>query len=190
MRDMSSPGSISGSMLPMQHLARNVLLPSNPARCVRMAPRAAAAALLRRCSASPPPPPTATQLVPTGAAHLVRVLTGSHPFCRTDWGAALGNAENAKLAVGALRDALADAVYLDEEAFAAASSAQLYAQRLTVSTQGACRVCGGAACQASPATLGSPACPGNHTPGLRVPAGIGGTAARARARGNCRSPSC
>jgi len=50
----------------------------------------------------------------------------------TDWGAALGNAENAKLAVGALRETLGDAVFLDEEAFTSATTLQLYQQRITV----------------------------------------------------------
>jgi hypothetical protein len=49
-----------------------------------------------------------------------------------DWGAALGNAEDAKLAAAALRDALADAVYLDDAAFAGAATLQTYQQRLLV----------------------------------------------------------
>lgn len=50
----------------------------------------------------------------------------------TDWGAALGNAENAKLAAAALRGALADAVFLDDDAFASASALQQYHDRLLV----------------------------------------------------------
>ena len=58
---------------------------------------------------------------------------------RPDWGAALGNAENAKLAVSALRDMLADAVFLDEEAFAGAGTLQLYQQRMQVGARGGAR---------------------------------------------------
>lgn len=50
----------------------------------------------------------------------------------TNWGAALGNVENVKLAVATLRDMLSDAVFLDEEAFASATTLQLYQQRLQV----------------------------------------------------------
>ncbi|GBF92750.1 hypothetical protein Rsub_05119 [Raphidocelis subcapitata] len=62
--------------------------------------------------------------------HLARNVLESPPPSATDWGAALGNAENAKLSAAALRELLADAVYLDEDAFAGANTLQLYAQRL------------------------------------------------------------
>ncbi|KIZ06652.1 hypothetical protein MNEG_1304 [Monoraphidium neglectum] len=61
--------------------------------------------------------------------HLPRNVLDA-PAQGPDWGAALGNAENAKLAVAALRDMLGDAVFLDEEAFAGAATMQLYQQRL------------------------------------------------------------
>lgn len=61
--------------------------------------------------------------------HLPRNVLDA-PSPSADWGLALGNTENARLAVAALRDMLADAVFLDEEAFASATTLQLYQQRL------------------------------------------------------------
>lgn len=49
-----------------------------------------------------------------------------------DWGACMGNLQNAKLAAESLRALVADAVFLDEEAFSHAATLQLYQQRLQV----------------------------------------------------------
>lgn len=47
-----------------------------------------------------------------------------------DWGAALGNIENAKVAVDTFKSLLEDAVFLDEEAFTNASTLSMYQHRL------------------------------------------------------------
>lgn len=49
-----------------------------------------------------------------------------------DWPAALGNVENAKLALDALQGLVADAVFLDEEAYTNAATLQQYQLRLQV----------------------------------------------------------
>jgi hypothetical protein len=50
----------------------------------------------------------------------------------TDWQAAVGNVENAKLALDTLKTLINDAVFLDEEAFTNANTLQLYQQRIQV----------------------------------------------------------
>lgn len=49
-----------------------------------------------------------------------------------DWGAALGGVETAKMACDTLRALIADAVFLDEEAYTNATTLQRYQQRLQV----------------------------------------------------------
>ena len=49
-----------------------------------------------------------------------------------DWGAAVGNVETAKLALDTLRGLIADAVFLDEDAYTNAATLQHYHQRLQV----------------------------------------------------------
>lgn len=52
-----------------------------------------------------------------------------------DWGAAVGNIETAKLALDALRGLIADAVFLDEDAYTNAATLQQYQHRLQVGQQ-------------------------------------------------------
>lgn len=56
----------------------------------------------------------------------------TEPGGSRDWGAAIGNVETAKLALGALHAAIADAVFLDEDAYTNAATLQRYHQRLQV----------------------------------------------------------
>lgn len=49
-----------------------------------------------------------------------------------DWSAAVGNVETAKLALDTLRGLIADAVFLDEDAYTNAATLQRYHQRLQV----------------------------------------------------------
>jgi hypothetical protein len=49
-----------------------------------------------------------------------------------DWNAAVGNVETAKLALDTLRGLIADAVFLDEDAYTNAATLQHYHQRLQV----------------------------------------------------------
>jgi hypothetical protein len=49
-----------------------------------------------------------------------------------DWSAAVGNVETAKLALDTLRGLIADAVFLDEDAYTNAATLQHYHQRLQV----------------------------------------------------------
>lgn len=62
-----------------------------------------------------------------------------------DWGPAIGNLENTKVALDALRGLINDAVFLDEEAFTNVSTLQMYQQRIQVSSapQFRCRSGGG-----------------------------------------------
>jgi hypothetical protein len=50
----------------------------------------------------------------------------------SDWQAAIGNMENAKLALDTLKSLVSDAVFLDEEAFTNANTLSLYQQRIQV----------------------------------------------------------
>jgi len=59
----------------------------------------------------------------------------TEPGSGRDWGSAVGNVETAKLALETLRGLIADAVFLDEDAYTNASTLQHYHQRLQV-----CRV--------------------------------------------------
>lgn len=56
----------------------------------------------------------------------------TEPGNSRDWGAALGNVETAKLALDTLRGLIADAVFLDEDAYTNAATLQHYHQRLQV----------------------------------------------------------
>lgn len=58
----------------------------------------------------------------------------TQPGNSRDWGAAIGNVETAKLALDALHAAIADAVFLDEDAYTNAATLQRYHQRLQVSS--------------------------------------------------------
>ena len=71
-----------------------------------------------------PEPTLAMQHLPREPAHA--------SSSSVDWGACVGNVENAKLAVSALQGLIADAVFLDEEAYTNAATLQLYQQRLQV----------------------------------------------------------
>ena len=51
-----------------------------------------------------------------------------------DWQAAVGNMENAKLALDTLKTLIGDAVFLDEEAFTNANTLSLYQQRIQART--------------------------------------------------------
>lgn len=55
----------------------------------------------------------------------------------TDWQAAVGNMENAKLALDTLKTLINDAVFLDEEAFTNSNTLQLYQQRIQVNERSA-----------------------------------------------------
>jgi hypothetical protein len=57
----------------------------------------------------------------------------------TDWQAAVGNMENAKLALDTLKTLINDAVFLDEEAFTNSNTLQLYQQRIQVNERSAAR---------------------------------------------------
>lgn len=63
----------------------------------------------------------------------------TEPGNSRDWGAAVGNVETAKLALDTLRGLIADAVFLDEDAYANAATLQHYHQRLQVGTSWACQ---------------------------------------------------
>lgn len=54
----------------------------------------------------------------------------TEPGSGRDWGSAVGNVETAKLALETLRGLIADAVFLDEDAYTNASTLQHYHQRL------------------------------------------------------------
>lgn len=56
----------------------------------------------------------------------------TEPGSSRDWGGALGNVETAKLALDTLRGLIADAVFLDEDAYTNAATLQTYHQRLQV----------------------------------------------------------
>jgi hypothetical protein len=56
----------------------------------------------------------------------------TEPGSSRDWGAAIGNVETAKMALDALHAAIADAVFLDEDAYTNAATLQRYHQRLQV----------------------------------------------------------
>jgi hypothetical protein len=62
---------------------------------------------------------------------LPRINAGS-----ADWQAAVGNVENAKLALDTLKTLVSDAVFLDEEAFTNATTLSLYQQRIQVGRRG------------------------------------------------------
>ena len=66
---------------------------------------------------------------PRNHQHLPRELASTSS---SNWGACIGNVENAKLALSALQGLIADAVVLDEEAYTNAATLQLYQQRLQV----------------------------------------------------------
>lgn len=63
----------------------------------------------------------------------------TEPGNSRDWGAAVGNVETAKLALDTLRGLIADAVFLDEDAYTNAATLQHYHQRLQVGTSWACQ---------------------------------------------------
>lgn len=56
----------------------------------------------------------------------------TEPGSSRDWGASIGNVETAKLALDTLRGLIADAVFLDEDAYTNAATLQHYHQRLQV----------------------------------------------------------
>jgi hypothetical protein len=64
--------------------------------------------------------------------HLPRDPIAAASITQVDWSAALGNVHNARLAVEAVQGLVADAVFLDEEAFSSATTLQQYANRLQV----------------------------------------------------------
>lgn len=67
---------------------------------------------------------------PTGTLRMAALPGTAMQTTQTDWGAAIGNLENAKLALDTLKSLVSDAVFLDEEAFSNASALSMYQQRI------------------------------------------------------------